>query len=264
MKKILLVFVSLVLFLLALYKYTVYSYLPLNYTEISTNFGNLYHDASKENQMQVSVSEMEKRYQSIREMYNFSAKKVNVNYHIQGGKKSPMHHNRSFYNGFTNSIVYFESDEFSVPITHEYIHSQIGHFKEHWFNEGFTVYLYLKAINVDKIPATNTIDYQNYQRLHCGDTSVLCVEKLGSDFSKDYVLKLFNGDIQLNTRKKNNDFYSLSAIFCEYLSNKVGAEVLLSAVKEKKWYQFSIEKILMKKDINVAKIRNDWVNAHFI
>lgn len=264
MKKIFFVLLVFVLLIFAFYKYVIYNYLPLNCTEISTDFGKLYYDDSQEDQMEVSILEIEKRYEFIRKTYNLREKKVNVNYHIQGGKKSPINNNRSFYNGLTNSIVYFESTEFSVPIIHEYIHSQIGHFSEHWFREGFTVYLYLKAVShSDEVSATNTLDYQNYQKLHCGDERILCVEKLNSDFSKDYVLKLFNDEIKLNTRKKNNDFYTLSAIFCEYLSNKMGEEVLLSIIRERKWYQFSIEKILRKKDMDILELRNDWISANF-
>lgn len=260
---------SILLFLIIIITIGSYNYrrlksTPQNSTRILVNFGEFNFDSSKKNKMQISLLEIENKFNFISQTYDLPRNKIKVNYHHKSAKKSPIGNDRSYYDGITNTISYYESDEFAIPIIHEYIHSQIGFFKEKWFSEGITVLLHLKAINEQSnSPSGKTMDEIIYETYSCNDNRILCIEKINEELTKDNVKLLFKDELELKTRKENIQFYALSALFCEHLLEHIRLEKLLQIISDRKWYEKSISKLLEKNELDIEEIMLNWISNNF-
>jgi len=233
---------------------------PKNAQVIKTNFGELFYPKGivTEDSIQSIINLLEQSFDKTNESLNLErATTLKVMYSF-GEKKISM-----AYPKF-KTICFYHFNSIYPPYIHEYIHTQLGFFKEYWFMEGYATYLSLK-VKRDHSGLDDIVDINdNWFQKKVGSKYVCDIDDLQKIYSIEEVRIFFNienDSPKLKTLKEKIDYYKLSASFCEHLSNEKGFSEFLALVKKSN--NQSVKTMFEKYDINLEERYNDWLIENF-
>jgi len=233
---------------------------PKDSQVIKTNFGELFYTEGivTKDSIQSIVNLLEESFDRTNNSLGFE-RETSLKIMYSFGKKKISHAYPKL-----KVISYYHFNSLYPPYIHEYIHTQLGVFKEYWFTEGYTTYLSLKIKddnpNIDLLYDLNDNWFQKVD----GNKLLCDIEDLKKKYSVEEVrafMNIENNKPKLRNLNEKIDYYKLSASFCEDLSNEIGFSEFLELIKKSRSH--SIRTILKEHSVNLESNYNDWLTENF-